>query len=201
MTNTIESPPLLASHVSSQLSKVVSKVGDIVKNHHYTNTEKKGAILDTAVHLNENISEVLYYNALEHESMCHLIAERIESCLKDAKSQILGCCEVLIPCSLTVQIAQDVIGMSESEPCGLRGCLLYINFEDKDHCRPIGEIKFGDRTTVPTFEMCLYLKRNNYSWLSIIALKILKNFGRQSLVISDGYKLSKRKLFRSVNIS
>lgn len=134
--------------------------------------------------------------------MVHSIASCIERELKQAKSTSLGCGEVLVPCNLTVQVAQDVVNMSETEPCGLRGCILYINLaeEESRELRRIGSIKVGGRHTVPTFEMYLNLKRANGGWFNLVSSKLFRNFNRNSIVISDGYQLSKKKLYRSESL-
>lgn len=126
------------------------------------------------------------------------IAEKLESTLREAKSKILGNCKILLPTNLALQIAMDIVGMSEHEPCGLRGCLLYVNYDDRNTSHQLGQVKFGDRTIVPTFEMYLHLKRNATGWLQIVTSRILSRFGQETVVISDCYKLSKKKLFRSL---
>lgn len=145
-----------------------------------------------------------YDEVAEPESAVRQIAEKIEYELKEAKRTSLDCAEVLVPCNLTYQIAQDVVTMSESEPCGLRGCVLYINLEDHDDnksLRRVGSIKIGDRCIVPTFEMYLNLKRTSNGWLNQVSSRLFRSFNRNSIVISDGYQLSKKKLYRSENFA
>lgn len=134
-----------------------------------------------------------------YEPEYHLLylIKKIESTLKKAKeNKTLPCTEILSPQQLIHQIAQDIIGMAESEPCGIRGCVLYINLEEKSICRRIGEVKLGDQSTVATFEMYLTLKRASSSWLDAVESKL---FGKESVVLSELYKLSKKKLFRSLS--
>lgn len=127
------------------------------------------------------------------------IAEQIEAGIKRAKGSALDCSEVLIPLNLMQQIAADIISSSIVEPTGLRGCLLFIGLEDhsKEYkrigcLRPIGHLS----NPVPTFELYLTLKQAQGGWLNAVSSKVLK-MGRKSLVISDQYQLSKKKLFRS----
>ena len=134
-----------------------------------------------------------------YEPEYHLLylIKKIESTLKKAKeNKTLPCTEILSPQQLIHQIAQDIIAMAESEPCGIRGCVLYINLEEKSICRRIGEVKLGDQSTVATFEMYLTLKRASSSWLDAVESKL---FGKESVVLSELYKLSKKKLFRSLS--
>lgn len=126
------------------------------------------------------------------------IAEQIEAGLKRAKTSTLDCVEVLIPLNLTQQIALDVLSSSDSEPCGLRGCILYINFEDDSkEVRSIGCVRPVGSNPVPTFELYLTLKQANSGWLTAVSNRIWKSLGRKSIVISESYQLSKKRLFRS----
>lgn len=140
-----------------------------------------------------------YCEIADPEFVSGQIAEQIEAGIKRAKGTTLDCSEVLIPLNLMRQIAMDIVSSSEVEPTGLRGCLLYVGLED--HCkelrrigclRPISQLS----NPVPTFELYLTLKEAHSGWLHQVSHKVLK-LGRKSLVISDQYQLSKKKLFRS----
>lgn len=128
---------------------------------------------------------------------CQALTKRLEEELKAAKSAQLACGEVLLPADLLPRIAHDILRMSENEPCGLRGCTLYINFEAEQECRRIGIIKC-DPTTVSTFELFLTLKqasRNN--WQNMLP-QFLKNFTKGgTVIINGGFTLEKKKLYRS----
>jgi len=143
----------------------------------------------------------LSLHGLEPERLTHHLAHRIEGVIREAKKTTLDCNEVLIPCQLTTNIGQDIITMAESEPCGLRGCILFINLEEKECCRRVGSFRLDQEGTVPTFEMYLTLRKDSPGgWLAAIGLRILKNLGggrEDSIVISDSYKLSKKKLYRN----
>ncbi|KAI1293697.1 DNA damage-inducible transcript 4-like protein [Halotydeus destructor] len=142
-----------------------------------------------------------YDEVADSEIVIRHIATKIEVELKEAKRTSLDCGEVLVPCNLTQQIAQDIMAMSESEPCGLRGGVMYINLEESDHSdlRRVGCIKLGN--SVPTFEMYLNLKKSSGSWINQVSNRLFKNFNRNSIIISEGYQLSKKKLYRSDSIS
>lgn len=121
---------------------------------------------------------------------------RLEEELKAAKSQHLACGEVLLPQNLMSKIVTDIIRMAENEPCGLRGCHLYLYFQDEDERKAIGEIRC-DSTTVSTFELSLTLKRDVSLWSSVLP-NFLRNLTRSStVVLSPGYLLKKNKLYRS----
>lgn len=95
------------------------------------------------------------------------LSKRIESELRSAKRTHLACGEVLLPCGLLRMIARDILSMAESEPCGLRGCTLYLNFEGEDVCRRLSTVKC-DPTTASTFELSLTLKQANTGWNSFL---------------------------------
>ena len=140
----------------------------------------------------------------DSELVCSQIAQQIEAGIKRAKGSTLDCNEVLIPLNLMQQVALDIVSSSEVEPTGLRGCLLYVGLEDPHSkevrrigcLRPIGQLA----NPVPTFELYLTLKQAHSGWLHQVSHKVLK-LGRKSLVISDQYQLSKKKLFRSDRLS
>lgn len=103
---------------------------------------------------------------------------------------------MLLPADLLPRIARDVLRMAENEPCGLRGCTLFINFENDHVCRRIGTIKC-DPSTVSTFELFLTLKQDSSSWHSLLP-QFLKNLTRGgTIMISQGFTLEKKKLYRS----
>lgn len=59
------------------------------------------------------------------------LSMRLQSELRAAKSRHLACTEVSLPWDLTPRIAAEIIRVSEKEPCGIRGCTIYIEFEDE----------------------------------------------------------------------
>lgn len=141
------------------------------------------------------------YDTGNEEVECTQLSELIESVLKEAKSGPLRCGELLVPTHLTVQVARDMIRLSQDEPCGLRGCVLLMNYEDQLGCRRIGHLQY-DPATVPTFELVLTLKKDTNSWLSFRYMLpfrgCFRKFGKgPTIVVSPGYTLVKKKLYRS----
>lgn len=134
----------------------------------------------------------------EETVTCLSLAKSIEATLRDAKCQGLECGEVLVPADLTTRVAEDVLRMSEDEPCGVRGCVIYINYEDnKTYCRRIGKVRC-DPDAVPTFEVVLTLRPDATSWLRLLPLKgCWKKFRTATIVVSSDYTLAKNKLYRS----
>ncbi|EEB11572.1 conserved hypothetical protein [Pediculus humanus corporis] len=100
-------------------------------------------------------------------SVTQALTRRLEDELRAAKSAQLSCGEVLLPSDLLPRIARDVIRMAENEPCGLRGCTLFVSFEASDVHRKISTIKC-DPHTVSTFELYLTLKQDSSSWHSLL---------------------------------
>lgn len=134
---------------------------------------------------------------------CKLLARRIKEALSVAREEELNC-EILVPCGLIMKIAQDILRMSHDEPCGLRGCVLYINLEEKNKCKHL--IKLAcDPNTVSTFELHLTLKEDTRSWCYV--KKLLISFSgcfqhKSSLwnpsfkILCAGFVLEKKKLYR-----
>lgn len=56
---------------------------------------------------------------------------RLQGELRSAKSRHLACTEVLLPADLLHRVAGEMVRMSEKEPCGIRGCSVFIEFEDE----------------------------------------------------------------------
>lgn len=65
------------------------------------------------------------------EDMVYELSQRLQAELRAAKSRHLACTEVSLPWDLTPRIAREILTMSEREPCGVRGCSIFIEFEDE----------------------------------------------------------------------
>lgn len=66
-----------------------------------------------------------------HEDALQALSLRLQNELRAAKSRHLACTEVLLPADLLTRIASEMFVMSEKEPCGIRGCSIFIEFEDE----------------------------------------------------------------------
>ncbi|XP_055312177.1 protein charybde-like [Sitodiplosis mosellana] len=133
------------------------------------------------------------------ESAVQSLALRLQNELRRAKSQHLACTEVLLPSDLLNRIASELIVMSEKEPCGIRGSIIYIEFEDEpNNTRRIASLQL-DPNTVSTFELYLTLKQDRSGWTSILP-QFLKNLARGStIMISPDFLVAKTKLYRSLS--
>ncbi|KAL9703581.1 hypothetical protein quinque_007099 [Culex quinquefasciatus] len=135
--------------------------------------------------------------ASPHEDALQALAARLETELRTAKRRHLVCTEVLLPADLLPRIAAQMFELSEKEPCGIRGCTVYIEFEDEpENSRRIATMK-TDPTTVSTFELYLTLRQDRSGWTSILP-QFLKNLARGStIMISPEFALTKNKLYHA----
>ncbi|KAH8379530.1 hypothetical protein KR009_005439 [Drosophila setifemur] len=113
--------------------------------------------------------------------------------MRAAKSRHLSCTEVSLPCDLTPSVAREIVRVSEKEPCGIRGCTIYIEFEDEpNNSRRIASIKV-DPDTVSTFEVYLTLRQDHRGWTSLLP-QFMKSLAR-TITISPEYTITKNKLY------
>ncbi|XP_028661001.1 DNA damage-inducible transcript 4-like protein [Erpetoichthys calabaricus] len=134
------------------------------------------------------------------ERTCQHLAKMFENSLSRAKTTKLHCTELLVPEKLTRRIARDVLRLSSGEPCGLRGCILYVNLEVENMCKKLDRIIY-DSTVVPTFELTLVFKQDGSVWPSLrdfflIGACFTPGF-RHAVKLSPGFRLIKRKLYSS----
>ncbi|ALC43689.1 scyl [Drosophila busckii] len=119
--------------------------------------------------------------------------------LREAKSRHLTCTEVSLPCDLTTKISADIIRVSEKEPCGLRGCTIYVEFEDEpQNSRRIASLKL-DPETVSTFEVYLTLRQDHRGWTALLP-QFMKSLAR-TITISPEYSITKLKLYAADGLS
>ncbi|KAM4706737.1 DNA damage-inducible transcript 4-like protein isoform 2-T2 [Discoglossus pictus] len=142
-------------------------------------------------HLSEALSEV---------RTSHLMT-MLEDCLYKAKRNKLHCSKVLVPKELTNKVAQDALKLSLTEPCGLRGCIIYVNLESENKCIKLDKLVY-DSTVVPTFELTLVFKQDSqrldYFRDLLINRTCFPIIFRSILKLSPKFLLTKRKLYFSV---
>ncbi|KAM7099976.1 DNA damage-inducible transcript 4-like protein [Molossus nigricans] len=131
-----------------------------------------------------NLSEVVF-----EETTCQSLVKMLKNCLSKSKQTKLGCLKVLVPEKLTQRIAQDVLLLSSTEPCGLRGCVMHVNMEVENVCIKLDRI-VCDSSVVPTFELTLVFK-HNCSWTSLrdffFSRSRFSSSLRQILILSSGF--------------
>lgn len=141
----------------------------------------------TATHNNIYYSEDFDATAINDLSL------RLLDELRAAKSRHLSCTEVSLPCDLTPRIAAEILRLSEKEPCGLRGCTIYIEFEDEpNNSRRIASLKL-DKETVSTFEIYLTLRQDHRGWTALLP-QFMKGLSR-TITISPEFNITKNKLY------
>ncbi|KAL1765430.1 DNA damage-inducible transcript 4 [Sigmodon hispidus] len=114
-----------------------------------------------------NLSEVVF-----EETTCQNLVKMLENCLSKSKETKLGCSKVLVPEKLTERIAQDVLRLSSTEPCGLRGCVMHVNLEiENENCSWTGLRDF-------------FFGRGRFS-----------SGLRRTLILSSGFRLVKKRLY------
>ncbi|XP_041047279.1 DNA damage-inducible transcript 4-like protein [Carcharodon carcharias] len=161
---------------------------------------ERPAALGNAAGTNYWDHEVAANNVNEEEQTCLYLTKLFENSLSRAKKTKLNCSEVLVPERLIRKIARDVLCLSSSEPCGLRGSIIYINMEIENMCKKLDRIVY-DSSVVPTFELTLIFKQDGNSWPSLrdfffIGTCFTPGF-RQALKLSPGFCLIKKKLYSS----
>ncbi|KAH9499593.1 DNA damage-inducible transcript 4-like protein [Bulinus truncatus] len=144
-----------------------------------------------------------FHDTFESEACCAIQKDIevaiIESCDKEDH------CQIIFPSNLMSRISQDILRMSVAEPCGVRGCAIYIKLEEKNKPRNITTI-FGNPSTPPTFEIHLTLKEDNRGWrkLQKVYLTIKSCIQRTKWtsmpkILCSAYQLEKRRLYRRIS--
>ncbi|XP_029416115.1 DNA damage-inducible transcript 4-like protein isoform X2 [Nannospalax galili] len=154
-------------------------------------------LLDGGYHPGSLLSEPNLNEMVFEETTCQNLVKMLENCLSKSKQTKLGCSKVLVPEKLTQRIAQDVLRLSSTEPCGLRGCVMHVNLEIENVCKKLDRI-VCDASVIPTFELTLVFKQETCSWTSLRDLFSRGRFSsglRRTLILSSGFRLVKKKLY------
>lgn len=121
------------------------------------------------------------------------LSQRLLTELRAAKTRNLTCTEVSLPSDLTQRIASDIVRVSEREPCGIRGCTVFVEYEeDGNNLKRIAKLKL-DPEMVSTFEVYLTLRQDKRGWTSLLP-QFIKGLSR-TITISPDYTIVKRKLY------
>ncbi|CAJ0919572.1 unnamed protein product [Ranitomeya imitator] len=139
-------------------------------------------------------------DALSFVRTCHLVT-MLENSLYRAKSTKLQCSKVLVPKELTTKVAQEALKLSLDEPCGLRGCIIYVNLENNNKQAALDTLVY-DCSVEPTFELKLVLKQDIQGWDYLRDLLINRTcfpqLFRSVIKLSPKFHISKRRLYFSV---
>jgi hypothetical protein len=191
-TTPIKSATSRTATGNAKLAKSKSTSGVITSN---SNSDDSNS--ESGLDIDTKYETFLYNLPTYNEDAIQLLAIVLEKQLREAKLKHLACTEVLLPCGLLNRIAVDMLDMADSEPCGIRGCNIIIEFEDEPaNTRRIASLKV-DQNTVSTFELYLTIKQDRSGWTSILP-QFLKNLTRGgTIMISREYMLVKNKLYYS----
>ncbi|XP_043087157.1 DNA damage-inducible transcript 4 protein [Puntigrus tetrazona] len=142
----------------------------------------------------------LFFDPAE-EALCKEVVQLIALNLTDAKDGVLHCSKLLIPEKLLEHIGQELVHLSVSEPCGLRGALVDLCVEQDGSCEAVGQIAV-DPYLVPTFQLTLVLRLDSRGfWPKIQGLFAGRSPSspavRRALKLSTGFRVIKRKLYSS----
>uniref|UniRef100_A0A4W3H646 DNA damage-inducible transcript 4 protein n=1 Tax=Callorhinchus milii TaxID=7868 RepID=A0A4W3H646_CALMI len=213
-------PPPLPSSWGKLLQRIADLTGSSVPHPNLppARPEHKGSVCDTGA---DNASDTDSgkskppYNPLPHsiihiyicdsivddpfeEPLCADVLQLIEQSLMEAKRGALRCFKLLIPDQLTARVAEDLLRLASSEPCGLRGAVIDLNVEDDKLFRNVDRFAV-DGSLSPTFELTLVLRLEAGLWPKIQDLftsgpSFTPGF-RRALRLSPGFRIIKRKLY------
>lgn len=140
----------------------------------------------------EDSGEVEQFQSIKEQ----LFAVLHRSCAKNLS------CFIDVSADQLNRLAQDVIRMSHTEPCGLRGVIIFVVLQRKNFCEKLATIQ-GDATTTPTFQVYVTLKEDTSRWKAFkkvyLTLKecLLNGVWKESpIVLCSGFQLEKKRLYR-----
>lgn len=111
-----------------------------------------------------------------------------------SRADALGCGQVLIPPGLIDQVTAQVLRLADSEPCGVRGGVLYIHFFNGEQLQRLTRVVL-DPSMPNTYEIFLTLRPDTTTWYHKMS-RIIKPLRRSGpLHVSRDYKLEKKKLY------
>uniref|UniRef100_T1JD12 Uncharacterized protein n=1 Tax=Strigamia maritima TaxID=126957 RepID=T1JD12_STRMM len=200
----------------SSVQKMMSKLGDILQK---TSTKpNNNSPIEMAIDpvelwsstggstLNLDSPSSIWDGSDEDSPEVQQLSRLIESTLREAKDGTLSCGEVLLPAELTYRVARQAFLLAENEPCGLRGCVLLVNYHQDPSSptsqpRRIGTVQY-DPATVATFQLVLTLRKDLNTWTNLRHLlpfkACLRKLGKTgTIIVSPTYTLVKKKLYRS----
>ncbi|XP_014677315.1 PREDICTED: DNA damage-inducible transcript 4-like protein [Priapulus caudatus] len=186
----------------SSLQELVQKMEEVLFHANVKEGFCPGAVIESETS-NVLVDEANSYGEFDDiidYTICHRLSRRLEKSLKLAKDQ-LEQSDLQVPMGLTQRIAQDIMRMSENEPCGLRGCAIYVRFSDgpSGAARVVDTVDY-DPATVSTHELQLTLRDEDAGTggagaaLRRALPRCMR--GRRTVYVSAGYQLVKRKLYR-----
>ncbi|XP_074092477.1 DNA damage-inducible transcript 4 protein [Macrotis lagotis] len=137
----------------------------------------------------------------EDEHLCGQLLQLLRETLGQARLGSKRPARLLMPGQLAAQVGKELLRLAYSEPCGLRGALLDVCVEQGKSCHSLEQLAL-DPSLVPTFQLTLVLRLDSRLWPKIQGLfsagpsSFAPGFS-QSLSLSTGFRLIKKKLYSS----
>lgn len=141
----------------------------------------------------------LLYDRGEELLCCDLLA-LIELFLNETQIHALRCSKLVASDRLLAHVGRELLHLSNSEPCGLKGALVDLYVEHGKAVYSVGQLTI-DPSVVPTFQLTLILTLEPGLWPRIQSLftaspAITPGFG-QALKLGTGFRVLKKKLYSS----
>lgn len=136
------------------------------------------------------------------ESLAAEVTTTITQSLSEA-SHLLGCSKLILPDCLLHNMSQELLHLSASEPCGLRGALIDLCVDKGDQNSVLCSVDqiAVDPTLVPTFHVTLVLRLESSGLWPKVQKLFTSNKPPQtsgtSLKLSSSFRAIKRKLYSS----
>ncbi|XP_030060763.1 DNA damage-inducible transcript 4 protein [Microcaecilia unicolor] len=145
---------------------------------------------DTKVLDNTSLLDCDLLSDPEDDLLCSHLLKKIQRCLAKAKISAMRCSGLLIPDQLLQLVGQELMHLSFSEPCGLRGALIDLCVAHMKECHSVAQLTV-DPSVVPTFQLTLLLRLDSRLWSRLQGLLS----SRPTLV--PGFMVLKKKLYSS----
>lgn len=111
-----------------------------------------------------------------------------------SRADDLGYGQVIVPPGLIDEVTAQVLRLADSEPCGVRGGVLHVHYNDGTSTQPLASMVL-DPTMPNTFELYLKLTHDSSSWYHKMA-RFIKPLRKSSpLLLNTNFVLEKRKLY------
>lgn len=142
------------------------------------------------------------------ETLCAQVVETIAQSLTEASDYVLKCSKLVLPGPLLTNIGQELLHLSGSEPCGLKGALIDLCLEQGDQGGLCSVEQIAvDPELVPTFHLTLVLRPEVEGlWPKVQRLFRGSKYPQtqnvterhaHTLKLSSGFTAIKRKLYSS----
>ncbi|XP_050696406.1 DNA damage-inducible transcript 4-like protein [Eriocheir sinensis] len=133
------------------------------------------------------------YGSFEVEGEAAARESLVEELTREVRGRagVLGVGEVVVPPELIQAVKEDVLRLGESEPCGLRGGVLHVRYQDGQEMARV----VVDPCMPNTFDLFLTLQPDTTTWYHKMG-RLIKPLRKSSpLLLSTTYVLEKRKLY------